>query len=89
LVDRYGVKSVEMVVERVDPDDLGRLQKLAVKVLIRDPKALFVFDQENVVDEALTLVHKSQGRLISLVRQKDSLEDLFMKEVKESSGQEK
>ena len=89
LVDRYGVKSVEMVVEGLDQETQERLRKLAVKVLIRDTKALFVFDQENVVDEALTLVHKNQGRLISLVRQKDSLEDLFMKEVKEISGQEK
>jgi len=85
LVRSVGVKSVEMVVEGINQETADRLKKLAVKVVVNGSQTLLFFDQDRVVDDALGLIYQNNARLVSLVRQKYSLEDLFMKEVCQDS----
>jgi ABC-2 type transport system ATP-binding protein len=81
LLGRYGVKSVEMVVDGVNESTAARLRGMAAKAVVNGAQTLLVFEQETMVNDALAVLQAGGGRLVSLVRQKSSLEDLFIKEV--------
>jgi len=84
LLGRYGVKTVEMVVEGVTGGPAERLRNMAAKTVVTGPTTWLLFESEAHVDEAVSLVVGNGGRLVSLTRQKASLEDLFVKEVAQS-----
>ncbi|HUJ79549.1 MAG TPA: ABC transporter ATP-binding protein [Nitrospiria bacterium] len=86
LLGRYGVKTVEIIMEGIDGPPAERLRAMAVKSVVTGPRIWLLFDSEARVDEAVALIVKDGGRLISLTRQKGSLEDLFVKEVALSGG---
>ena len=80
LLSRHGVKTVEMAVEGLPGEAASRLRGMATKAIASGSKLMLVFDQEARVEEALALIVSSRGKLVSLVRHKGSLEDLFVKE---------
>jgi len=84
LLGRYGVKTVEIITEGLTGPPAERLRVMAAKTVVTGPRTWFLFDSEALVDEAVALIVNSGGRLVSLVRQKGSLEDLFVKEVAQS-----
>jgi len=81
LLGRYGVKTVELIVEGVTGPHGERLRAMAAKSIVTGPRTWLLFDSESRVDEAVALIVNGGGRLVSLTRQKGSLEDLFVKEV--------
>jgi ABC-2 type transport system ATP-binding protein len=84
LLGRYGVKTVEIITEGLTGPPAERLRGMAAKTVVTGPRTWLLFDTEAFVDEAVALIVNSGGRLVSLVRQKGSLEDLFVKEVAQS-----
>jgi ABC-2 type transport system ATP-binding protein len=84
LLGRYGVKTVEIIAEGLTGPPAERLRNMAAKTVVTGPKIWLLYDSEARIDEAVALIVNSGGRLISLVRQKSSLEDLFVKEVAQS-----
>jgi ABC-2 type transport system ATP-binding protein len=84
LLGRYGVQTVEIIAEGVNGPAAGRLRGMAAKTVATGPRTWLLFDSEAHVDEAVVLIVNGGGRLVSLVRQKGSLEDLFVKEVAQS-----
>ncbi|MEW6325478.1 MAG: ABC transporter ATP-binding protein [Nitrospirota bacterium] len=81
LLGRLGAKTVEVVVAGLNGEAAARLRNMAVKAVVSGPSTMLVFDREERVDEALPVIMAGGGKLVSLVRQKGSLEDLFMREV--------
>ena len=57
--------------------------------MVTGPRTWFLFDSEARVEEAVALIVNGGGTLVSLVRQKASLEDLFVKEVAQSDRAER
>jgi ABC-2 type transport system ATP-binding protein len=81
LLGRYGVKTVEIIVEGLAGPPGERLRAMAAKSMVTGPRTWLMFDSDERVDEAVALIVNGGGRLVSLTRQKGSLEDLFVKEV--------
>jgi ABC-2 type transport system ATP-binding protein len=84
LLGRCGVQTVEMIVEGVNGPAAEQLCGMAAKTVATGPRLWLLFDSEERVDEAVTLIVNGGGRLVSLTRQKGSLEDLFVQEVAQS-----
>ena len=85
LLRRDSSEGAEMVIEGVEGQAAATVQSLATKTVISGGRTLLIFDKDSAVDEALSVVQQERWRLVSLVRQKASLEDLFIKEVSEHS----
>jgi len=84
LLGRYGDNTVEIIAEGLTGPPAERLRNMAAKIMITGARTWLRFDSEARVDEAVALIVNGGGRLVSLARQKGSLEDLFVKEVAQS-----
>ena len=82
LVGTSGVASVEMVVAGLTDAGIQEAERQGGKVLRRGAQVLLRLDDPSRVDSLVDLVRRSGGRLVSLVPQKRTLEDLFLEEVK-------
>ena len=82
LVGTTAVTSVEMVVEGLPDAGIQEAERQGGKVVRRGAQVLLRLDDPSRVDSLVDLVHRSGGRLVSLVPQKRTLEDLFLEEVK-------
>ena len=76
------VSSVEMVVTGLPDAGIQEAERQGGKVLRRGAQVLLRLDDPSRVDSLVDLVRRSGGRLVSLVPQKRTLEDLFLEEVK-------
>jgi ABC-2 type transport system ATP-binding protein len=76
---------VEVVVSGVSDMTLAELRALAVEVVPTPEGARVRLQSEREVERVLTIVHLAGGRLISVNPMRESLEDLFVREVGESS----
>jgi ABC-2 type transport system ATP-binding protein len=77
------VRSVEATVEVADgaAGALGRGRLLARE----GPRATLAFDDEGAADAAVREVVASGGRLVSLIRHRETLEDFFMRRLSEGA----
>jgi len=86
LIGAASTKSVEVVVEGLDPEGVERLKKLAEAVIPQGERLLAVL--HNQIDEVLDLIRARHASLISVTPQQPSLEELFMREVRQRSSEE-
>jgi ABC-2 type transport system ATP-binding protein len=82
LVDEGMAHSVEVVVEGLGPEGLGRLRQLADRVIVQGTQVLAVLPGRQHVGPVLEIIRGARATLVSLTPQKGSLEDLFIREVK-------
>jgi ABC-2 type transport system ATP-binding protein len=88
LIGAASTRSIEAVVEKLDPQGVELLRKIAQTVIPQDERHLIVLQDQGQVNEMLSLIQARKASLISLTPHQSSLEDLFMREVK-SSGDTK
>ena len=86
LIGAASTQSVEVVVEGLDPEGVERLRKLAEAVIPQGERLLAVL--HNQIDEVLDLIRARSASLISVTPQQPSLEELFMREVRQQSSEE-
>ncbi|MFN7948231.1 MAG: ABC transporter ATP-binding protein [Blastocatellia bacterium] len=87
LSDILGRSSSEMeiVVSNVSEVTLNELRPLAVSIVTTAESARIRVRNEFEVERVLALVHRQQGRLVSVSPVRESLEDLFVREVSENA----
>jgi len=74
------VTSVEVTFV-IDPDKLAKIELDKEDVVIRDRKVMVRLKEEKAVPDFLKLIDHYNGRVISVVPQRKSLEEYFMTEV--------
>ena len=77
LAGASSVTSVELVVEGLSESALAKVENLVVTLMRRGNQVLIKLDDEGKVQLLLDLILKQQGRVVSLIPQKRSLEDFF------------
>lgn len=85
LIGAATTRSIEVVVEGLDPQGVERVTKMAESVIPQGERLLAVLPGQDQVNEVLDLIRARKASLISMTPQKSSLEDLFMKEVQQQS----
>lgn len=80
LAGASSVTSVELVVEGLSESALVKVGNLVVTLMRRGNQVLIKLDDEGKVPVLLDLILKQQGRVVSLIPHKRSLEDLFLTE---------
>jgi len=83
LLDQGASHQVELVVDRLTPEGLDHLRPLTDKVVMQGDRMLVVLKNQQQVGGALEIIRAAKACLVSLNPQKGSLEDLFIREVKE------
>ena len=86
LLGAASTQSVEVVVEGLDPEGVERLRTIAKTVIPQGERLLAVL--HNQIDEVLDLIRARSASLISVTPQQPSLEELFMREVRQQSSEE-
>jgi ABC-2 type transport system ATP-binding protein len=86
LLGAASTQSVEVVVEGLDPEGVERLRTIAESVIPQGERLLAVL--HNQIDEVLDLIRARHASLISVTPQQPSLEELFMREVRQQSSEE-
>jgi ABC-2 type transport system ATP-binding protein len=86
LIGAASTQSVEVVVEGLDPEGVERLRTMAEAVIPQGERLLAVL--HNQIDEVLDLIRARSACLISVTPQQPSLEELFMREVRQQSSEE-
>jgi ABC-2 type transport system ATP-binding protein len=80
------VKSIEVVVAGLSPAGKNTLQQMAFRSKDLGTDLVASLAEERLVPAVIELVNKEHAKLISLIPQKESLEEVFMQEVKDSQG---
>ena len=80
LAGASSVTSIELVVEGLSEAALAIVGNLVVTLMRRGNQVLIKLDDEGKVHGLIDLILKQQGRVISLIPHKRSLEDLFLTE---------
>jgi ABC-2 type transport system ATP-binding protein len=80
------IKSIEVEIAGLSPAGKQVLQKLALRSKDLGTEMVAYLPEEKLVNAVIELVTKEQAKLISLIPQKESLEEVFMQEVKETHG---
>lgn len=86
LVGAASTRSIEVVVEGLGTDDLAQIRPLTEKVTVHGERSLLVLNNQGQVDSVLDKIRAAKAKLISLTPQNSSLEDLFMREVRDQGG---
>ncbi len=81
LVGASSVTSVEIVVDGLPDAGVQEAERLGATVVRRGVQVLITVGDEGKVPPLLEAIRRHDGRLISLIPHKRSLEDLFLKEV--------
>ncbi len=83
LVDKESTQCVEMVVANLSDEGVDHLRPLSEKIVVQASHVLVVLKGHQHVSNALDIIRSAKATLISLTPHKGSLEDLFMRQVKE------
>lgn len=78
LVSDRVVRSVEVVCDGVTGGMLDSIKGLAVRNLQRGDRCMVILPGEQHLEDVLRLIRQAGGRLISVIPQKGSLEELFL-----------
>lgn len=83
LVGAASTHSIEAVVDGLDGEGVAQLATMTTHVGARGPRVFCVLRGQGQVNELLDLARARRATLVSLTPQKSSLEDLFIREVRE------
>jgi ABC-2 type transport system ATP-binding protein len=86
LIGAASMQSIEAVVEGLGSDGLAQIRPLVEKVTVHGDRVLLVLYNQEHVEVLLDKIRTAKAKLISLTPQNSSLEDLFMREVRERGG---
>ncbi len=75
------VKSIEISASLMDDIYMESIKRLAANCILMDEKLFVVVNNETQKDEVLKIIEKGNGQLISLIPRRETLEDLFLKEI--------
>lgn len=87
LIGEASTQSIEVIVEGLGVDGLAQVRSFTEKVTVHGDRALLILSGQRQVDDVLDRIRMAKAKLISLTPQTSSLEDLFMKQVREQGGQ--
>lgn len=88
LVGAASTQSIEVLVEGLGADGLAQVKPFTEKITVSGDRALLVLNGQQQVDGVLDRIRALKARLISLTPQNSSLEDLFMRQVREQGDRE-
>ncbi len=87
LVGSASTHSVEVLVEGLGSDGVAQVRPFTEKITVSGDRALLVLNGQQQVDEVIDRIRAAKAKLLSLTPQNSSLEDLFMRQVREQGGQ--
>jgi len=87
LLGADSTHSIEILVEGLGTDGLAQVKPIVEKITVTGDRTLVVLKGQQSVDEVLDHIRKAKAKLISLTPQNSSLEDLFMRQVREQGGE--
>ena len=79
---RKQVKSVEITASNLDPTTLERLRPLAQRLMVQDEKVLLQVGSEEKSFQVTKMITEGGGRVHAIVPQRETLEDIFMREMR-------
>jgi ABC-2 type transport system ATP-binding protein len=79
-------RAVEIIAERLPPEVAERLAAAASRSLPKGSGLALSFADDARADEAVAAIVAAGGRLVSLARHRESLEDLFMRKAEEAGA---
>ncbi|UCD85496.1 MAG: ABC transporter ATP-binding protein, partial [Deltaproteobacteria bacterium] len=78
-----GTKSTEITITGLSREGLEELEKLRIENKLLGDKLLLSVEGDEKVEQAVELIKSKGGKLISLVPHKETLEEIFIKELGE------
>jgi ABC-2 type transport system ATP-binding protein len=88
LVGAASTQSIEALVEGLGAEGLSQVKPFTEKITVSGDRALLVLNGQPQVDGVLDRIRAMKAKLISLTPQNSSLEDLFMRQVREQGDRE-
>jgi ABC-2 type transport system ATP-binding protein len=88
LIGAASTHSIEVLVEGLGSEGMAQVKPFTEKVTVTGDRALLTLKGQQSVNEVLERIRTAKAKLISLTPQNSSLEDLFMREVREQRGEE-
>lgn len=88
LVGAASTQSIEALVEGLGAEGLAQVKPFTEKITVSGDRALLVLNGQPQVDGVLDRIRAMKAKLISLTPQNSSLEDLFMRQVREQGDRE-
>jgi ABC-2 type transport system ATP-binding protein len=86
LVGHASASSIEVVVEGFSQEGLGHVQPMVERIAAQGGRTLLVLKGQAQLNGALDVIRAAKATLISVTPHQSSLEDLFMKEVREQGA---
>ncbi len=88
LIGAASTHSIEVLVEGLGSDGLAQVKPLTEKVTVTGDRALLILKGQQSVNEVLERIRTAKAKLISLTPHNSSVEDLFIRQVREQRGEE-
>jgi ABC-2 type transport system ATP-binding protein len=83
LVGHASASSIEVVVEGLGEEGLGHIQPMVERIAAQGGRTLLVLKGQAQLNGVLDVIRAAKATLISVTPHQSSLEDLFMKEVRD------
>lgn len=80
FVGDHGAHSIEVVCEGVVGDEVPIIKRCALRVLQRGSRCLIMLPGQDVLEDVLSAVRNAGGKLVSVLPQKGSLEEVFVEQ---------
>ncbi|WP_447979515.1 ABC transporter ATP-binding protein [Candidatus Nitrospira bockiana] len=86
LVGNASTDNIEVVVEGLREEGLAHVTPLTVRTMAQGDRTLLIVKGQEQVNRVLDVIRAAKAQLVSLTPQKGSLEDLFMRQVREEKA---
>ncbi len=80
LVGEHGAHSIEVVCDGVVGDEVPIVKQCALRILQKGSRCLIMLPGQEVLEEVLSAVRNAKGRLVSVVPNRGSLEEVFVEQ---------
>jgi ABC-2 type transport system ATP-binding protein len=80
LVGEQGAHSIEVVCDGVVGDEVPIVKQCALRILQKGSRCLIMLPGQEVLEEVLSAVRNAKGRLVSVVPNRGSLEEVFVEQ---------
>jgi ABC-2 type transport system ATP-binding protein len=77
--------TVKIMAEGVDAPTVEKLKNLAKQFAVEDSRVFLTVDDSEGASQAIDLIRTAKGRILSVIPQKRTLEDLFVEIIKEEN----
>jgi ABC-2 type transport system ATP-binding protein len=80
MVGEQGAHSIEVVCDGVVGDEVPIVKQCALRILQKGSRCLIMLPGQEVLEEVLSAVRNAEGRLVSVVPHRGSLEEVFVEQ---------